>query len=145
VQGRPGKNDPDLLEALEEAGKRGKNAHVLVVLQGTVYPVVDLALRSFTPSEIAFARVCLAALTIGVFSKSSSRRITIRKEDFFILCCASISGTSIFYVLQGYSVELASPNETSFLMATYPLLASILARVILGARYPFKAPLNNST
>ena len=101
------------------------------ILQGTVYPIVGLALRSFTPYEIAFARACLAALTIGLFSRMSSKRIFIRKQDFLMLCCASIFGTSIFYALQGYGVELASPNEAAFLMATYPLLASILAWVIL--------------
>lgn len=101
------------------------------ILQGTVYPIVGLALRSFTPYEIAFARACLAALTIGLFSRMSSRRIIIRKQDFLILFCASIFGTSIFYALQGYGVELASPNEAAFLMATYPLLASILAWIIL--------------
>jgi drug/metabolite transporter (DMT)-like permease len=113
-------------------------ALVVGVLWGTAYPITAIELRGYSAYEIALVRAILAAPTIAVLSGVSLGSILLKRKHFKEILLLSLLGMVTFSVMLNFGIEFSSSNETSFVIATYPLFTAVIARVLL------REPLNKS-
>ena len=100
-------------------------------LLGTAYPLIVWSLESFSAFEIALGRAAIATVFIVAVSRKEVNRIIISRNQFGSVMGLSLIGVSIFWILLNFGTEFSSPNQTSFLVSTYPLLSSLLAKPLL--------------
>jgi drug/metabolite transporter (DMT)-like permease len=113
-------------------------ALIVGVLWGTVYPITALELKSYSAYDLALVRNTLATLTIAAISGSSLGNILLKRKHVKTILLVSLLGMVAFSILLNFGIEYSSPNEASFLVATYPLLTAIIAWIFL------REPLNKS-
>jgi drug/metabolite transporter (DMT)-like permease len=106
-------------------------ALVVGVLWGTVYPITGLELKSYSAYDLALARNILAMLTIAGISGLSLGNIQLKMKHFKTVLLLSLMGMVAWSILLNLGVEYSSPNEASFLIATYPLLTATIASILL--------------
>lgn len=109
------------------------------VLWGSTYPAIQIGLRYFDAYQISFFRALFATVALTLyFSSSKNRRDTIlhpgQTGRVILLIAGSLFGAAVFWTLLNLSIVFLEADTASFLVALYPLLAIVLATVILGER-----------
>jgi drug/metabolite transporter (DMT)-like permease len=108
------------------------------ILWGSSYSAIKLALRDFTPYDIALYRSVLATITLVVYFWRSGQRITFPKfQDLKYLIPLSVLGTTGFWLALNLAVDLTAANIASFIIATYPLISGFFAVVFLKEKMNF--------
>lgn len=136
---RPGPPaEAPLAGAGEEARRQNATGQAAAVaaaiLFGTAYVATALAMRSFTPLAVAMCRGVIATLVLlpivarmrapGPFSLSGARA--------WRLIVLGVSGGLAFVVAMNGAVALAGATLAAFAASLSPILAAVLAPVVLG-------------
>ncbi|HZW57747.1 MAG TPA: EamA family transporter [Nitrososphaerales archaeon] len=106
------------------------------ILWGSTYPVIGVALNSYNAFDIALYRAILASGTLVIYFLVSDRvrDMRPRREDMSLLFLGSVFGASGFWTLLNISVLFLEADTSSFLVALYPLIAIVLANIVLHER-----------
>jgi drug/metabolite transporter (DMT)-like permease len=119
--------------AAAEAARRSALAATAatVVLWGTAFVAIRVALRGLSPGELSVARLVVAALALAAVAPLLGVRLPARSDLPRILACGATGMTA--YQLLLNTGEVAVPAGTaSLLIATAPVHALLLARLLLG-------------
>ena len=108
------------------------------VLWGSTYTVIEVGLKYFNAYQISFFRAVFATATmVAIYSfdrkKIKSELLVMPRDpkNWGLLILASFSGSAGFWTLLNLSVKYLRADTASFVTSLYPLIAVVLASVLL--------------
>lgn len=107
---------------------------LVAILWGSAFPVTRILLDEMPPLGAAAWRTFLAASGVAVFAVLRGELDWLRpaREDRFRLAILAVLGGALFLIGMNVAVFLTGASITSFVTGTYPLLAVVVAAVLLG-------------
>ena len=105
---------------------------ILVFLFGSAFLLIEISLKTFSPSYIAFFRVSIAALILFIYSKFIGSTYEFVKNNFKLLFILGLTGTTIPFYLISYAQVTINSGETGILVGFMPIFT------IIGSHYYFK-------
>ncbi len=105
---------------------------ILVFLFGSAFLLIEISLKTFSPSYIAFFRVSIAALILFIYSKFIGCTYEFVKNNFKLLFILGLTGTTIPFYLISYAQVTINSGETGILVGFMPIFT------IIGSHYYFK-------
>src|SRR5579864_2546577 len=112
-------------------------------LWGSTYPVIKIDLQYYSPYDVSFLRAFFASLSLLAYFLIAKKRYLFIPRDrklFLLLLSSSFFGATGFWTLLNLGVLFVDPDISSFLVATYPLIAIVFASLFLKERMtPAKA------
>jgi drug/metabolite transporter (DMT)-like permease len=112
-------------------------------LWGSTYPVIKIDLQYYSPYDVSFLRAFFASLSLLAYFLIAKKRFLFIPRDrklFLLLLSSSFFGATGFWTLLNLGVLFVDPDISSFLVATYPLIAIVFASLFLKERMtPAKA------
>lgn len=107
---------------------------VVAILWGSAFPMTRVLLRDLPPLGAAAWRTLLAALAILILLALRGELAHLRAAPGYRLRLAVLAllGGALFLIGMNVAVFLTGASITSFVTGTYPLLAVVLAGVLLG-------------
>jgi drug/metabolite transporter (DMT)-like permease len=101
------------------------------LIWGTAFPAIELALRSFTPLDIAFGRGLIGALSLGTWLAARGRlRWQFSRADWARLFTLALTGAGLMWPMQASAVRLSTPVNAAFLVTIYPAILAAMAGVM---------------
>ena len=105
---------------------------LLVILFGSAFLLIEISLKSFSPSIIAFSRVFLAAIILLFYSLVKKYSFVFIRNNFILLFVLGLSGTSIPFFLISWAQQTINSSETGILIGFMPIFT------VLGSHFYFK-------
>ena len=105
---------------------------LLVIMFGSAFLLIELSLKSFSPSIIALSRVSIAALVLFLYSMHKGYSYGFVKDHFILLFILGLSGTTIPFYLISWAQMTINSSETGILIGFMPIFT------IIGSHYFFK-------
>ena len=105
---------------------------ILVFLFGSAFLLIEISLKTFSPSYIAFFRVSIAALILFIYSKFIGCTYEFVKNNIKLLFILGLTGTTIPFYLISYAQVTINSGETGILIGFMPIFT------IIGSHYYFK-------
>ena len=105
---------------------------LLVILFGSAFLLIEISLKSFSPSIIAFTRVFLAAVILLFYSLIKKYSFDFIRNNFILLFVLGLSGTSIPFFLISWAQQTINSSETGILIGFMPIFT------VLGSHFYFK-------
>ena len=105
---------------------------LLVIMFGSAFLLIEISLKSFSPSIIAFVRVFLAAIILLVYSLIKKHSFEFIRNNFVLLFILGLSGTSIPFFLISWAQQTINSSETGILIGFMPIFT------VLGSHFYFK-------
>ena len=105
---------------------------LLVIMFGSAFLLIELSLKSFSPSIIALSRVSIAALVLFLYSMHKGYSYDFVKDHFILLFILGLSGTTIPFYLISWAQMTINSSETGILIGFMPIFT------IIGSHYFFK-------
>ena len=102
---------------------------ILVFLFGSAFLLIEISLKTFSPSYIAFFRVSIAALILFIYSKFIGYTYEFVKNNFKLLFILGLTGTTIPFYLISYAQVTINSGETGILIGFMPIFT------IIGSHY----------
>ena len=105
----------------------------MAILWGSAFPATRILLRDLAPLGAAAWRTLVAAAAIGLLLGLRGELRQLRPAEGYRLRLAVLAllGGALFLIGMNVAVFLTGPSITSFVTGTYPLLAVVLATVVL--------------
>jgi drug/metabolite transporter (DMT)-like permease len=113
----------------------GEALMVLVaILWGSAFPVTRVLLEEMPPLGAATWRTLLAAAAVAVFAalRGEFRLLWPDAADRGRLVVLALLGGATFLIAMNLAIFLTGASITSFVTGTYPLLAVVVAAILLG-------------
>jgi len=108
----------------------------LTLLWGTSFMFTELALASFTPTQLVAARVSIAAIVLGAYLVARGARLPRAPGDWLPLLVMSILGTVLPFHLLAWAQLTIDSSVAGVLTAIVPLLVLTLAHFFVpGIRF----------
>ena len=104
-----------------------------VVLWGSGFIGIRVALPAYSPSHLALLRFLAASATILIYALVAGVRPPARKDVPFILIMGFVS-ISVYHVALNAGERTVTGGAASMLVASAPIFAALLARVALDER-----------
>jgi drug/metabolite transporter (DMT)-like permease len=107
---------------------------LVAILWGSAFPVTRVLLEEMPPLGAAAWRTLLAAGGVAVFALLRGELGWLRPEpeDRGRLAVLALLGGALFLICMNVAIFLTGASITSFVTGTYPLLAVVVAAVLLG-------------
>ena len=105
---------------------------LLVIMFGSAFLLIEISLKSFSPSIIAFSRVFLAAIILLFYSLLKKYSFDFIRNNFILLFVLGLSGTSIPFFLISWAQQTINSSETGILIGFMPIFT------VLGSHFYFK-------
>ncbi|MBT3520503.1 MAG: DMT family transporter [Gammaproteobacteria bacterium] len=99
---------------------------------GSAFLLIEISLKSFSPSIIAFSRVFLAAIILLFYSLVKKYSFVFIRNNFILLFVLGLSGTSIPFFLISWAQQTINSSETGILIGFMPIFT------VLGSHFYFK-------
>lgn len=90
-----------------------------------------IALQDFDPISVIFFRLVLSSLILLLFIKLSGKAEKIKKEDRRWFLLLALAEPFFYFLGENFGLKYVSPAITSAIIATIPLIASIVAFLFL--------------
>ena len=113
----------------------------LVVMFGSAFLLVKVALISFEPTFIVFIRLFIASLLLTTYCVITSRKMSIKVNDLPLYFMLALTGSAIPFTLISWGQKAVSSGTAGILMATMPLVTIVLSHFFTDE----EAPLNFRT
>ena len=112
------------------------------VLWGSTYTVIEVGLKYYNPYQISYLRALFATLTllaVYIFNRKTGELLVLPKDrlNWGLFVSASFLGSAGFWTLLNLSVQYLKADTASFVTALYPLIAVVLASVVLKEKMTF--------
>ena len=105
---------------------------LLVIMFGSAFLLIEISLKSFSPSILAFTRVFIAAIILLVYSLIKKHSFEFIRSNFVLLFILGLSGTSIPFFLISWAQQTINSSETGILIGFMPIFT------VLGSHFYFK-------
>ena len=105
---------------------------LLVIMFGSAFLLIEISLKSFSPSIIAFTRVFIAAIILLVYSLIKKYSFEFIRSNFVLLFILGLSGTSIPFFLISWAQQTINSSVTGILIGFMPIFT------VLGSHFYFK-------
>ena len=105
---------------------------LLVIMFGSAFLLIEISLKSFSPSIIAFTRVFIAAIILLVYSLIKKHSFEFIRSNFVLLFILGLSGTSIPFFLISWAQQTINSSVTGILIGFMPIFT------VLGSHFYFK-------
>lgn len=99
---------------------------------GSAFLLIEISLKSFSPSIIAFTRVFIAAIILLVYSLIKKYSFEFIRSNFVLLFILGLSGTSIPFFLISWAQQTINSSVTGILIGFMPIFT------VLGSHFYFK-------
>ncbi len=106
---------------------------LLVVLWGSSYVFIKIALQEISPMTLAFLRFAIAAPFLVALARRSGGNQSMMKslKVFFIL---GATGVAAYHAFQNVGINLTSASESSLIVGSNPVFISLLGHWYLNER-----------
>jgi drug/metabolite transporter (DMT)-like permease len=94
-----------------------------VLFWGTSFAAIKVALGSFTPMTTMWLRMAVATLAFAPFWTRVPRP-EYRKGDWRLLAVAALCIPCLYYVAEGYAIQLTTSSQAGVISAIVPLLVA---------------------
>ena len=107
---------------------------LVAILWGSAFPVTRLLLEEMPPLGAAAWRTLLAASGVALFAAARGEfgRLRPTRGHRLRLAVLALLGGALFLMAMNFAIFLTGASITSFVAGTYPLLAVVVARFVLG-------------
>lgn len=108
---------------------------ILTVFWGSSFAFTQLALASFPPFVLVFARVAIAAVVLFAYLRSAGIRLPRSVRDWIPMAITAVFGNLLPFHLIAWAQQHIDSSTAAILMAMNPLFVLTLAHFLLpGAR-----------
>lgn len=107
---------------------------LVAILWGSAFPVTRVLLEEMPPLGAAAWRTLLAASGVALFAvlRGEFGALLPEREDRPRLAVLALLGGALFLIGMNVAIFLTGASITSFVVGTYPLLAVLVAALLLG-------------
>lgn len=113
-------------------------AGITILLWASAFPAIRIALEAFDPLPLAAARFGIAAVFALVWLAWRRPALPSFRDLVHMLACGAV-GIALYNLLLNTGQRSISPGAASFIVATQPLFAGLLARPLLGEHVSARA------
>lgn len=106
-----------------------------VLLWGSAFTGISIALEGFSPAGVTLARFGLASLALAVVGAIAGVGLPERAH-WPRLVWVSLCGITAYHVMLNFGMTRVPPTVTSLLIQTSPIFTALLARAFLQERLP---------
>src|SRR4051812_45010178 len=104
-----------------------------ILLWGSAFPAIRVALRSFEPVHLAPYRFLVASVSLLLFARL--RRIPLpKRHDLFRLFLSGAAGIGVYNLALNTGQKTVPAGSASLLINTAPIWTAVMARVFLNDR-----------
>lgn len=107
---------------------------LVVLLWGSAFPAIRVALESYTPYHLALFRMLIASVALLIFAFSMKFRLP-DKKDIPIFLLLGFSGMVIYHTFLNLGERTVDAGMASLLVSTTPILSAILAALFLKEKF----------
>ena len=104
---------------------------VMVLLFGLSYIMMKIALRSMEPLLIVFCRYLLAVIVLHIIYLFMKNKEKVKPEDRIKIILVGLLEPGLFFIFDAYGLKYTTAIRASILLATIPVMTSLLAVPIL--------------
>jgi drug/metabolite transporter (DMT)-like permease len=108
---------------------------VTVVLWAVAFPAIRVALESFGPVSLSFARIAVAAIVLLAVAPFAGVRLPQRRELWPILLCAA-TGMAAYQLLLNLGERSVPAGTASLLIASAPVYSLVISSRVLRESIP---------
>jgi drug/metabolite transporter (DMT)-like permease len=106
---------------------------VSLVLWGSAFPGIRVALVAYSPGQLTAFRLSVAAITLviwGSFHKMKKPRL----RDLPGIIALGITGIALYHIALNFGEQTVSAGSASFIIGSSPIWGTIFSVIILGDR-----------
>jgi drug/metabolite transporter (DMT)-like permease len=108
-----------------------------MLIWGSSFVVMKVALMSFDPLLVIFGRLAVAALIVFLL-RSRFGEIRYKRGDWKLLIFMAICEPCMYFVFEGYALRFTSASEAGTITALLPLMSIVAARFVLREKVSAK-------
>ncbi len=105
-----------------------------MVLWGSSFIAMKIALRGFHPINMTFLRMLVGSFCFLPFLPSMLRALNYRKGDWKLLVGMAVCEPCLYFVFEGYAVRETSAAQAGMIVATLPLMVAVSAWFVFKER-----------
>ena len=110
----------------------------IVLIWAGSFIFIRLALKEIPPVALALARFSLATpvlVAFSLFARQTRQAVTAAlRKDFLLFSALGLTGVTLLYVLEFYSLRLISATEGSIIINLHVIFAMLLSSAFLSER-----------
>ncbi len=105
-----------------------------VSVWGTTFTSTKILLRSFTPVEIMFTRLCIAFFVLLL---AKPQRLAIKdKRHELVFAAAGLCGVALYYLLENTALSYTTAGNVGVIISASPFFTGLLSCIFLKAEKP---------
>ena len=105
------------------------------IIWGATAPIMKLTLEQIPVFSLAFIRMTVASIILGVLI---SQKLKIKKEDYITFFWAAITGVTLNLTLFFIGLKLTEAILAAFLIASVPIFTMIAAHFYLREKFTMR-------
>jgi len=110
---------------------------VALLLWGSAYPAMRVALDFYTPGELAALRFTVTSLLLAGWVAARPEKI-FKRRQFGPIAAAGLFGIAAYHVLLNMGVRTVAAGPASFIVSLCPIFVALLAGHFLKEKLPFR-------
>jgi len=109
---------------------------VQMILWGTAFPMIKIALVDLTPPHLTLLRHLVASAAFVPLLLAFKARLLPRRADVPFFLLLGFVGYTVYHLSLNYGQTQVSAGAASLIIATAPAITALLAVVMVGERLP---------
>jgi len=109
---------------------------VQMILWGTAFPMIKIALVDLTPPHLTLLRHLVASAAFVPLLLAFRARLLPRRADVPFFLLLGFVGYTVYHLSLNYGQTQVSAGAASLIIATAPAITALLAVVMVGERLP---------
>lgn len=108
---------------------------ITILLWGSAFPIIKIALQDFKGQNLATLRLLVAAIVLLLYSISKKYPMPNLK-DMPIILLLGFCGFTVYHIALSYGELYVSSGVASLLVSLTPIFSALLAKYFLKERFP---------
>ena len=106
-----------------------------ILLWGSAFPAIRVVVMdsSYSPGQLTFVRLAIAALTLCVYAFARGVRLPAWRDVPMILLLG-LTGIALYHTALNFGERTVTAGSASFIVAASPLFATVFSVILLGDR-----------
>jgi len=100
---------------------------IAVVMWGSNFSFIKIALREFSPGGFNGVRLLLTALVFCLLMGLAKERFAVSRKDFWKLLAIGVAGNTIYQLLFIHGVSLTTASNSSLILSTSPIFVALMS------------------
>ena len=107
---------------------------VPILAWGLSFPSIKAALTEFPPMTLAFGRLAIAGVVLGILYRIKGPRAQFRRQDWISLVLSVATGITLYFLCENHGVKLIHASAASLIISGLPILNLLAERIFHGRR-----------